>query len=389
MGKGKKKAEPPSKVRNGGASTSASSSATSSTTTTLTKKEERKMKMMLKKQRHKDRDYSSKEEVEFNETLASLELRVKYVSGDGNCLFRSFADQLTGLETNHFEFRKTVMDYIEQHAEHFSLFMEDDEPFDDYVERMRNPCEWGGHQELYAASQVLGVNIVVHQVNAARFILNSEMPAARDIHLSYHGEVHYNSVRSIHDPDIPNQPAMEINLNRGISSASEKMNTSSSNSSSTSSSRYDRAVDIVQNALPYLDMTDIQRALELVDNNVDDAIELLISSGNYDDQPVEQSTAIVAINGCASSSAADTPPPPPSSSSALAASAVAVVAQAPDDDEEESMVAVGKKKSAKDKYHDTKISKKKPIVPLLSKSMSKKVHLICLNGREYLLIIHF
>jgi hypothetical protein len=99
MGKGKKKAEPPSKVRNGGASTSASSSATSSTTTTLTKKEERKMKMMLKKQRHKDRDYSSKEEVEFNETLASLELRVKYVSGDGITLGLPFLVSATKLQS--------------------------------------------------------------------------------------------------------------------------------------------------------------------------------------------------------------------------------------------------------------------------------------------------
>lgn len=49
------------------------------------------------------------------------------------------------------------MDYIEANQEHFSLFIEDDEDFDTYLHRMRRDKEWGGHPELYAASQVLQV----------------------------------------------------------------------------------------------------------------------------------------------------------------------------------------------------------------------------------------
>lgn len=38
--------------------------------------------------------------------------------------------------------------------------MEDDESFDDYLVRMRGEAEWGGHQELVAASQLYKVRVV-------------------------------------------------------------------------------------------------------------------------------------------------------------------------------------------------------------------------------------
>ena len=66
------------------------------------------------------------------------------------------------------------------------------------LHNFRTVGEWGGHQELYAASQSLHVNIVVHQCSdtAPRFILSCDT-ATRDIHLSYHGECHYNSVHHL------------------------------------------------------------------------------------------------------------------------------------------------------------------------------------------------
>src|SRR3546814_19224614 len=103
------------------------------------------------------------------------------------------------------------MDYIEQNHDHFSLFMEDDEDFDSYLSRMRRDKEWGGHPELYAASQVLQVDIVVHQYNTPRFVLQCESPTKR-IHLSYHGEFHYNSVRGMAD-SMDGVPAL-ITLDR-------------------------------------------------------------------------------------------------------------------------------------------------------------------------------
>jgi OTU domain-containing protein 3 len=161
------------------------------------------------------------------------------MDGDGNCLFRSLADQFTGKQDNHLLFRFKVMTYIEQQRDHFTLFMEDDEDFDDYVSRMKTTREWGGHQELYAASQTFRVNIVVHQADymQARFVLQCE-EATRDIHLSYHGDCHYNSVRSVHDVDGDDgscRPAMEISLSSLIHSSSSSSPGTTTAASTTSS----------------------------------------------------------------------------------------------------------------------------------------------------------
>jgi hypothetical protein len=76
------------------------------------------------------------------------------MDGDGNCLFRSLADQLTGNQNNHhavrlhillrFLFssqslliRSKIMDYIAENKEYFQYFIEDDEGINDYLMRMR------------------------------------------------------------------------------------------------------------------------------------------------------------------------------------------------------------------------------------------------------------
>ena len=74
----------------------------------------------------------------------------------------------------------------------------------------RTSGEWGGNPELYAASQCLGVNIYVHQVHTPTYIISSEK-ATKDIHISYHGECHYNSVRLANDPDC-GEPPMHIDI---------------------------------------------------------------------------------------------------------------------------------------------------------------------------------
>lgn len=53
------------------------------------------------------------------------------------------------------------------------------------------------------------VNIYVHQVDGPRFVVAGD-EAKRSIHLSYHGEYHYNSVRAADDND--DGSAREISL---------------------------------------------------------------------------------------------------------------------------------------------------------------------------------
>jgi hypothetical protein len=64
------------------------------------------------------------------------------VERDGNCFFRSLADQLQANEHGHEAFRKAVCDHLEAHEDEFSPFMsfgeseeEEDEDYDAYVAR--------------------------------------------------------------------------------------------------------------------------------------------------------------------------------------------------------------------------------------------------------------
>jgi hypothetical protein len=76
----------------------------------------------------------------------------------------------------------------------FAPFVEDNEDFDHYVKRLGQSGTWGGHLELQALSQMLQVNIKIHILGSPVWeILN--WPGNRWIHLSYHEESHYNSVR--------------------------------------------------------------------------------------------------------------------------------------------------------------------------------------------------
>lgn len=50
-----------------------------------------------------------------------------------------------------------VVNHLEHNRQVFEPYMEDDEPFDEYIKRMRCDAEWGGNQELVAASQLYKV----------------------------------------------------------------------------------------------------------------------------------------------------------------------------------------------------------------------------------------
>lgn len=87
------------------------------------------------------------------------------MAADGNCLFRSMWDQLDGTSDteDHRKLRSVIMDKIEEEKDFFSLFIEDDEPFEDYMRRMRNDG-WGGNVEMQACSVLFKCNIRVYQV---------------------------------------------------------------------------------------------------------------------------------------------------------------------------------------------------------------------------------
>lgn len=133
---------------------------------------------------------------QFRAQLDLLNLKIVQVTADGNCFFRALADQLEGDQEEHEKYRKMVVQYILKNRGTFEPFIEDDVPFDEYCESMEKDGTWAGHLELQAASLVTHSNICIHRMSSPRwYIRNFEDQEARMVHLSYHDEEHYNSVR--------------------------------------------------------------------------------------------------------------------------------------------------------------------------------------------------
>ncbi|CZT01786.1 probable OTU domain-containing protein 6B [Rhynchosporium agropyri] len=136
----------------------------------------------------------------------------KSIRPDGHCLFSAVADQLSqvgvslGPESEDIKegerykvVRKAAATYIEGHPDDFVAWL--DEPLEQYVEKIRDTAEWGGHLELLALAKTYNVEICVLQDGAAQNIEPGEdSKEAKKIWLAYYrhgfglGE-HYNSLR--------------------------------------------------------------------------------------------------------------------------------------------------------------------------------------------------
>jgi len=77
-----------------------------------------------------------------NEGLFLLEMEK-----DGNCLFRSVADQLCSNQNEHGKFRKIAVDFISDHIIRYSNFMTLDAGTNchDYVQKLAQEGTWGSH----------------------------------------------------------------------------------------------------------------------------------------------------------------------------------------------------------------------------------------------------
>ncbi|ETO25805.1 OTU-like cysteine protease family protein [Reticulomyxa filosa] len=174
-------------------------------------KQSKEIKKQFRKE-SKKKQYAS-DWNKFCDQLREMNLSIKDTNPDGNCLFRSLADQLHGDERMHGQYRKEIVEYMQSHAEQFASFCTDD--FEKYLKGMSKSGTWGGNLELTAASRVYQIDICVHQLGAARYeILYSFGKPKRSIHVSYHNERHYASVRKMTDR-FTSSPAEVIDLDDG------------------------------------------------------------------------------------------------------------------------------------------------------------------------------
>ncbi|XP_073265100.1 OVARIAN TUMOR DOMAIN-containing deubiquitinating enzyme 7 isoform X3 [Populus alba] len=222
--------------------------------------------------------------VQFRAQLDALGLKIIQVTADGNCFFRGLADQLEGNEEEHGKYRSMVVQYIMNTREMFEPFIEDDVPFDEYCQLMEKDGTWAGHMELQAASLVTHSNICVHRYMSPRwYIRNFDQHGACMVHLSYHDEEHYNSVRSKDDPcNGPAQPII-IKVDADLSATSVQAKAVSSTKAGIAKDSFDAgSLKLIMAGSGCENAEKVKQVLLEVDGDVDAAIEFLIAEQETD-----------------------------------------------------------------------------------------------------------
>jgi len=121
---------------------------------------------------------------------------VREQARDGNCLFRSFSDQVYGTPEHHALLRDRCSKYIASERDYFKQFIA--EPFDDFLARIQREGEWGDDVEIEALSEIFDcrVEIYASYTHALMRTFHETCDAkwGRPVRLQYEGHSHYNSL---------------------------------------------------------------------------------------------------------------------------------------------------------------------------------------------------
>ncbi|XP_052724780.1 OVARIAN TUMOR DOMAIN-containing deubiquitinating enzyme 7 isoform X7 [Vigna angularis] len=239
---------------------------------------------------------------QFRTQLDALGLRIVEVTADGNCFFRSLADQLEGNEEEHKKYRSTVVKHILDNREMFEPFIEDEVPFDEYCQSMENEGTWAGHMELQAASLVTRSNICIHRHMSPRwYIRNFDDHGVRMVHLSYHDGEHYNSVRLKDDPcDGPARPiVIKADADLSVPSHETKVMNNKTRGRAGKETFQPGSIKLVMAGTGCENAEKVEQILGQVNGDIDAAIEFLIAeqgteecSANSDSLPSRANTYV-------------------------------------------------------------------------------------------------
>lgn len=134
------------------------------------------------------------------ERLATYGLAELQVEGDGNCQFRSLADQLFRNPDYHKHVRREVVKQLKQ----FQKFYESYVPmkYRTYLKNMKRSGEWGDHLTLQAAADRYGAKICLltsFRDTTLIEIMPKNANPSRELWLSFWSEVHYDSLYGVDD----------------------------------------------------------------------------------------------------------------------------------------------------------------------------------------------
>ena len=72
------------------------------------------------------------------------------------------------------------------------------------MDNLEQDGTYAGNDAIVAFARNNDVNVVIHQFNNPRFVIEGYQPMSgknKELHLSYHNGEHYSSLRKINDPD--------------------------------------------------------------------------------------------------------------------------------------------------------------------------------------------
>ncbi|KAL3897079.1 MAG: hypothetical protein SGCHY_003661 [Lobulomycetales sp.] len=214
--------------------------------------------------------------------LARLGLVEKEIAGDGNCLFRSLADQLLGDCSRHAEIRAKVCHHLGQFSEEYKFFCAEEEEgsLDKHIQRMKQNSVYGGNMELVAASRVFEADIHVHQSNNPIWtIRNPGGTAQAQAHILYHSWEHYSSIRNSSGP-FEGLPEIKI----AESSAAICRNDDDDDDDMEAPSKHER---IVMEQCQIDDWKIARKALKAAGGNIDRAVTSIWEDRNEETEDNE------------------------------------------------------------------------------------------------------
>lgn len=143
-----------------------------------------------------------------------LGAHIRPQAGDGNCLFRSIADELFDDPQLHQVVRHLICSYMSSAAtarESYGMYFETPDAYDGYLQRLAQDGTWGDELCIHAASHVFHVTITVISSTESYWVQSFQAPMTESgggdtglephshpshrIFLAYTNPVHFDSIR--------------------------------------------------------------------------------------------------------------------------------------------------------------------------------------------------
>ncbi|ORZ18158.1 hypothetical protein BCR42DRAFT_413269 [Absidia repens] len=228
--------------------------------------------------------------------LKVLGLTTKCITGDGNCLFRALSDQYYGYDKHHKAIRQEVCQYLGQNKDTYQFFVEDDIPFDRYLENMRQDGCFGGHMIIVGFAKLRQVDVKIYQPGLIYVIHgvgedgdeqqnglddDDDDTGRQILHIAYHSWEHYSSVRNI---DGPYNGMPEIKDNSDTNTAGKDIQNDDDDNDNDDADSPDSKEKVILTACPGTNIRKIRRLLRKYKGNPDKVIDALYEEQNKEEQ---------------------------------------------------------------------------------------------------------